>query len=81
MGEPIGPRASRIQVVPRPGSSSARPSGRPGVRNGVDPGNEGDIGVKPSGFDRDDLDLEDSTRSFEVNDVADLGAHESDAKR
>jgi hypothetical protein len=47
----------------------------------VDPGSAGDMAVKPSGFDRDDLDLEDSTGSFEVNNVTDLGAHEGDAER
>ena len=36
---------------------------------------------KPSGFDGDDFDLEDATRSLEVDDVADLGAHEGDTER
>ena len=47
----------------------------------MDPGSDGDIVVKPSGFDGDDFDLEDATGSFEVNDVANFVAHQSYAER
>src|SRR6476659_10128441 len=65
-GAPGGPATSRMNVVPRPGSSTARPGGT----------NDGAVG---SAVETNDLDLQDellARRRFEVDDVADSMAQQ-----